>query len=313
MTETTITDAIVWPEDEGTGAPVAEDEGDWASAAYHASMARARGATGYVDAGVGLSYNPSDTTMDIGAGLVFIRYTGSSTVQLTSSSYDEPWDEELVFMVSVPAVSNLSLDADAVNEIYIAADPTGGDSARYRYGSSVTEPTDPHVKIGEIDTAAETTTELARRPVGEFASVETAELRGVESLTGPISSDTAITGFEGSYLFINASGSLSVAGTSMMTDVLDDGTETVSNTTILNFGSNLSVTDPGDGSATIDAIDSTTSSDIVHDDTQGGTAPDAHHNQNHDNTDHTETYAVGDYEIQVDGIDGEGIINFHTQ
>lgn len=303
MTETTITDAIVWPEDEGTGAPVAEDEGDWASAAYHASMARARGATGYVDAGLGLSYNPSDTTMDIGAGLVFIRYTGGSSVQLTSSSYDEAWDRDLVFMVSVPSVSNLSLDADAVNEIYLAVDPTSGDSARYRYGSSITEPTDPHVMIGEVDTAAETTTELARAPTGTFTSVETSEIQG-EILAG----DPAVTDLTGPNLFVN-NGALSAAN--MRVDILDDGTETVTNTTDINFGTNLNVTD---GSPpTVDAPDSTTSSDIVHNDTQGGTAPDAHHNQTHDNADHTETYAVGDYEIQVDGTDGQGIINFHTQ
>lgn len=303
MTETTITDAIVWPEDEGTGAPVAEDEGDWASAAYHASMARARGTSGYVDSGLSLSYNPSDTTMDIGAGLVFIRYTGGSSVQLTSSSYDEPWDEELVFMVSVPAVSNLSLDADAVNEVYIAADPASGDSARYRYGGSVSEPTDPHVKIGEIDTAAETATELARGPVGLYETLSTSEIQG-EILAG----DPAVTDLTGPNLFVN-NGDLSASN--MRTDLLDDGTEVVSNTTDINFGTNLNVTDGTP--PTVDAPDSTTSSDIVHDDTQGGTAPDAHHNQNHDNADHTETFAIGDYELQVDGMDGEGIINFHTQ
>lgn len=303
MTETTITDAIVWPEDEGTGAPVAEDEGDWASAAYHASMARARGTAGYIDAGLGLSYNPSDTTMDIGAGLAFIQYLGSSSVQLTSSSYDEPWDRDLVFMVSVPAVSNLQLDADAVNEVYIAADPTSGDSARYRYGSSVSEPSDPHVKIGEIDTSAETTTELARGPVGLYETLSTSEIQG-EILAG----DPAVTDLTGANLFVN-NGALSAAN--MRMDLLDDGTEIVSSTTDINFGTNLTVTD---GSPpTVDATDSTTSSDIVHDDTQGGDDPDAHHAQNHDNRDHEETYAVGDYEIQVDGTDGEGIINFHTQ
>lgn len=250
MTETTITDAIVWPEDEGTGAPVAEDEGDWASAAYHASMALSRGATGYVDSGLSLSYNPSDTTMDIGAGLAFIRYTGGSSVQLTSSSYDEPWDEELVFMVSVPSMSNLQLDSGGVNEIYLAVDPTGGDSARYRYGSSITEPSDPHVKIGEIDTAAETTTELARRPVGEFASVETAELRG-----GVIGDDDpAITDLTGPNLFIN-NGGLSAAN--MRTDLLDDETEIHSNITDINFGSNLDVTDVN-GTPTVNATDTNT-------------------------------------------------------
>lgn len=57
----------------------------------------------------------------------------------------------------------------------------------------------------------------------------------------------------------------------------------------------------------------TTSGDIVHGDTQGGGDTDAHHAQTHDNADHTEVYTVGDYEIQVDGTDGQGIINFITQ
>ncbi|WP_330633735.1 hypothetical protein [Halocatena halophila] len=260
MTETTITDAIVWPEDQGTGAPVDIAEGDWASAAYLGSIARARGTSGYVDAGIGLSYNPSDDTMDIGAGLAFVRYTGSSTIQLTSSSYDASWDRDLVFMVSVPAVSNLSLDASAVNEIYLAIDPTVGDGARYRYGSAVSEPANPHIKIGEIDTAAETTTELARGPVGSFDTLSTTEIQG-----DIIAGDPALTDITGPNLFINGSGQLTAAN--MRTDYLDDGTEVVSNSTAVNFGTNLSVTDDG-GIPLIDATDTNTHTSISNDGTQ---------------------------------------------
>lgn len=187
MTETTITDAIVWPEDKGTGAPVAADEGDWASAAYHASLATATGAD-YVETGLGLNYNPSDTTMDVGDGVAFVKYTGSSTVQLDSSSYDTAWDEDLIFMVDAPAVSNLSLDSGAVNDVYLAVDPTGGDSARLRYGSSVSAPSDPHVKLGEVDTSTDTTTERNRNPSLSADSVTTPEMTlngtSVTSLTG---------------------------------------------------------------------------------------------------------------------------------
>lgn len=175
MTETTITDAIVWPEDKGTGAPVAADEGDWASAGYHATFATATGSN-YVEAGMGVSYNPSSTSIDIGAGVAFVRYTGSSTVQLDTSSYDTAWDEELIFMVSAPAVSNLSLDASSVNDVYLAVDPTGGDSARYRYGASVSAPSDPYIKLAEVDTSAGTVTEMATDPDGTFDTVTATEI-----------------------------------------------------------------------------------------------------------------------------------------
>lgn len=69
------------------------------------------------------------------------------------------------------------------------------------------------------------------------------------SISGPVASGSSITDLTGANLSENG-GSLEAAD--MRTDVQDDGTSTVTGTTTLNFASGLSVTDPGDGSATID-------------------------------------------------------------
>lgn len=74
-------------------------------------------------------------------------------------------------------------------------------------------------------------------------------------INGSLTDGTSLTDITGGNLFIN-SGELTASN--MRTDVSDDGTEVVSNTTSLNFGSGLSVTDPGDGSATIDNSRTTT-------------------------------------------------------
>lgn len=43
------------------------------------------------------------------------------------------------------------------------------------------------------------------------------------------------------------------------------------------------------------------------------TSPDDHHDEMHGNEQHSTNMVLGDYEIQKDGQDGEGIINFKTQ
>lgn len=173
MTETTITDGIVWPEDKGTGAPVEADNGDWTSAGHLGTAIGARGRGSYVAAGLDISYNPSNTTIDISGGLAFIRYAGLIDVQSTTQAYDTAWDHPMLFVVSVPSVSNLSLDASAANDVYIALDPTATDSVRYRYGSSVSAPSDPHIALATVDTGAGTVAQTAREPdlsVGELTA-----------------------------------------------------------------------------------------------------------------------------------------------
>lgn len=171
MTTTTISEAIVWPEDAGTGAPVESDSGDWASAGHMGTAITSIGLGGYVGTGMGIGYNPSDTTMDIGQGLAFVEFNGTISVQSTSSAYDTSWAPPMVFLVSVPAVSNLALDASSVNDVYLAVDPTAGNGARYVYGSSVSAPTDPHIKLGTVDTSDGTTTHTNKNPEMKFESL----------------------------------------------------------------------------------------------------------------------------------------------
>lgn len=65
---------------------------------------------------------------------------------------------------------------------------------------------------------------------------------------------TAITDFAGTNLTLDGSGVLNA--TDSRTDVSDDGTLRVSDTSDINFGSNLSVSNDGDGSATVNAAGS---------------------------------------------------------
>lgn len=65
---------------------------------------------------------------------------------------------------------------------------------------------------------------------------------------------TDITDFEGSGLSIDSNGVLTVADP--RTNVSDDGTQVVADTTDINFASNLSVTDDGDGSVTVEGASS---------------------------------------------------------
>lgn len=189
MTETSVTDAIVWPEDYGTGANVSKDMGDFASAAYHGTMALASG-HGYAEAGIDLNYNPSDDTLDIGAGLGFVYYDSPNTVQNDTEAYDEQWDHAMVLMVSVPAVSNLQLDAGASNDVYLVVDPTGEDSVRYRYGSSASNPADPDIYLGSVDTATGTVTQANHKPTGTFGDLAAETAVG----TWTFSDDVAING-----------------------------------------------------------------------------------------------------------------------
>lgn len=67
---------------------------------------------------------------------------------------------------------------------------------------------------------------------------------------------TSITDFAGDNLAIDGSGVLNATDT--RTDVSDDGTTTVEQTTDIDFAANLSVTDDGDGTVTVDATDTDT-------------------------------------------------------
>lgn len=90
---------------------------------------------------------------------------------------------------------------------------------------------------------------LAENETVDGTWTHTAEQVFDGGINGTLTNGSSLTDITGGNIFIN-SGELTASN--MRTDVFDDGTEVVSNTTSLDFGSNLVVTDPGDGSAQID-------------------------------------------------------------
>ena len=62
---------------------------------------------------------------------------------------------------------DLTLDADAVNEVWLAIDLEHGDRPYLTVSStSADEPADPHIKIGEVDTTNEVVDQEFNRTSG---------------------------------------------------------------------------------------------------------------------------------------------------
>lgn len=210
MTDTTIPNSIVWPEDVGTGTQASNT--DFITAGYIATLAQSRGSD-YVESGCDLQYNPAGPSVDISTGIVYCYYDGDSTVQYTSEAYDTNWDNPMVIAVSVPSVSNLSLDPDTTNEIYLAVDLEAQDDAFYRYGSNVTQPSQPSVLLGNINTSNDNTVLANREPNAAYDSVnannvvsdvlQATQSISTPTLTGGVTGGQDLSGFTGPNLSID--------------------------------------------------------------------------------------------------------------
>lgn len=103
-------------------------------------------ATDYVVSGLGVTLNASTPSADIAAGIAAVQ-TGDAT-------YEAHFD----------ARSGVALTDSAVNEIFAVADPASGDSGLSIDARTSGTPTDPSVKIAEVDTSADTVSETNRDP-----------------------------------------------------------------------------------------------------------------------------------------------------
>lgn len=158
MPDTAISDAWVFPEDEGTGA----SDGDYNDAADFAAAFDAIGLVDFVTQG--LSFTPNYTTpaVDVGAGKAVISTTSASTIDHGTGA--ETRDEGVVFVVEVGAQAGIALTDSAVNYVRLALDLTADDTAYFHVDTDDTAPTDPSLRIGTIDTTADTATPEHRYP-----------------------------------------------------------------------------------------------------------------------------------------------------
>lgn len=156
MVDTNITDAVVFPEDDGTG--VSDGSEDYDSAGHFGLLSQHQGGT-YV--GNGLTFDNIDTTndtADIGAGHAFVEFDTVTVQSGSQTTYDTTLPDPIVMTIVLPTSVTLQLDTDSVNDIYLATDPTTNDAAYLRHGSAVSQPTNPFIDLGTVDTTDGSTT-----------------------------------------------------------------------------------------------------------------------------------------------------------
>jgi len=171
MTDTSLTDVTVFPEDKGTNGSASAGR-DIAHAAQIATLAARQGARSYIETG----FVPT-AGGTIPAGTAFVRYEGGSQTYDEASDSFSAWDSPVIFTVELHSdETGLAFEADASSDVYLAIDlaATDGDGAYIRHGSAVQEPTDPSVKLGVVDTAAGEVTPSAasKGPVGDYRLVD---------------------------------------------------------------------------------------------------------------------------------------------
>lgn len=182
MTDTTISDAVAFPQDDGTGVPDGSEDFD--SAGYFGLLAQQ---TNVEHIGNGLDFKNIVTTdgsetVDVGAGHAFLKADQNTTSVQSGSqeTYDTdlPTGSEMMYAVVLPTdTSSLSLGNDNVNDLWLFIDPTSNDAVKIRHGNGLSSPESdatpkPAIKLGTVDsTGGSTTRANDDRPVsaiGEY-------------------------------------------------------------------------------------------------------------------------------------------------
>lgn len=164
MTDTTISDAICAPQDDGTG--VSDGSEDFTSAGYFMLLAKYKGDGSYVGedntGSATLQFNDVDTTneeVDVGTGYAYIHESSHTVQSGAQTTYDTTLPVSTPYVVILPTeVTNLGLGTDTSNDLWLAVDPTTNDDVYIRHGSGLSAPTDPSVKLGTVDTSSGDTT-----------------------------------------------------------------------------------------------------------------------------------------------------------
>lgn len=130
---------------------------------------------------------------------------GNNTVDYTQGELIiENSNNNQAYFLSADARSGLSLTDSATNHVFVEYDPTTDDAITFTINTTGTAPTDPNLKIEEIDTSADTSTEFNRSPDVTAGTVTTESLvigGTLYELDGTIDETTSSTTYSvgGSY------------------------------------------------------------------------------------------------------------------
>jgi len=165
----------VFPEDAGTGA----NQGDFLDAAPFASYVDAAGLTNFVSSGLNITLNPSTPSFDVSSGKAVV--TNNSA---TGAQDNETYDDGVAFVAEVDSRSGLSLTDSAVNHVYLDVNLSSDDDITVTTNTSGSAPSEPSLKIAEIDTSSDTVTNFNRDvPINlsELSSQDHSSLTNVQS------------------------------------------------------------------------------------------------------------------------------------
>jgi len=128
--------------------------GDEPDASFFSKLVRLLG-PGVIEYGLGFqNVDYAGLTFDVAGGTAYIVRSTMST----ASSDIEPQKtiEGAVMVVQYPGTTDVALEDNAVNHVYLDANVANDDSATIAVNTTGNPPADAVLKIGEIDTAEET-------------------------------------------------------------------------------------------------------------------------------------------------------------
>jgi hypothetical protein len=162
---------FAWPQDAGIGTHPS-GSGDKNDAANFAAAYDALGKTDYVKQGIGFTVDYTAPSVDISGGKAVVTEASA-----TATQESEERDEGVAFVVELDARTGLSLTDGAVNHVFIDLSLGSDDATSFHIDTDNTPPSQPYLKVGEIDTRNDTKSELNRKPSEEFESASIDETR----------------------------------------------------------------------------------------------------------------------------------------
>lgn len=211
----------------------------------------------------GMGFTVNYTTPDVTIG------TGVATIRLSSDTAASTGETRLnvTRVVQLPQDTLTLVDGD-VNHIYVEPQFGTDDNAIFASYTNTGNAGANALKIGEVDTTADTLTQLNREV------------------------DSGVS-------------------------VSDGGSLVVSDSSDINFSGGIIVSDDGDSTVTIDHEDTSTQSDVSGSggsSVTGVTLDEYGHVSGLSTTDFDTRFVqqTGDWEVQKNGTDGAGVINFKT-
>jgi hypothetical protein len=176
MATTSVSDAVVFPQDDGTGVPAGSESYD--SAGSFGALARNTGAE-YKEGATLSNLDTTNETVDVAAGVVYVREGGNTVQSGAQNSYDTTLPEDMVYAVALPTSTTVSLDTDTSADLRLVVDPTSQDTVTIEHNTS---PTNPSLVIGTVDSSSGGT--ASGRNAGPIVNAEEINLDRVKDSGG---------------------------------------------------------------------------------------------------------------------------------